>query len=74
MTNLHKISLNNNYSKYKPILDDIIKYTSIISMTYLLSCLTNPSTYLFDPEFYRTLFYLVISIIIYWTTIKKIVN
>ena len=74
MTNLLKISLNNNYSKYKPILDDIIKYTSIISITYLLSCLTNPYTYLFEPEFYQTLFYLVISIIIYWMVIKKLVN
>jgi len=69
-----KVSLDNKDTiEYKPIIEDIIKFSTIQIITHLFICLTKPDTTIFDPDFFQGLFIISFSLIIYWIVIKKII-
>jgi len=73
MTSLYKISLEEN-KEYIPVLNDILRFTTIQMVTHIFICLTKTEATLFDPDFFQTLFFLIISIIVYWFFVKKFFN
>ena len=73
MTFLYKISLEEN-KEYIPVLNDILRFATIQIVTHIFICLTKTEADLFDPDFFQTLFFLILSIIIYWFIVKKFFN
>lgn len=71
MISLFKVSLEEN-KEYKPLIEDIIRFSTIQIVTHLFVCLTKTDSTLFDPDFFQTLFFLIISIVVYWLIIKKL--
>ena len=72
MNGLIKIPLNIN-SEYKEMVDDIIRMTCIQIITQFLFCMSNPSVSFINSIFIKTLIFIILSIIIYWVIIKKII-
>ena len=71
MFSLFKVNLEES-KEYKPLLDDIIRFSTIQIVTHIFICLTKAEADLFDPNFFQTLFFLIISIVVYWLIIKKV--
>jgi len=71
MSSLFKVSLDDN-KEYKPLIEDIIRFSTIQIVTHIFICITNFEADLFDPNFFQTLFFLVVSIVVYWLIVKKI--
>jgi hypothetical protein len=71
MSKLFKISLNSNNEINPTMMEDIIKINSIIVSLHCFICATDFDKSLFDPYFLKVMFFLNISIIIYWMFIRK---
>ena len=70
MSKLFKISLNSNNDINPTMMEDIIKINSIIVILHCFMCATDFDKSLFDPYFFKVMFFLNISVIIYWMFIR----
>jgi hypothetical protein len=73
MASLFKINLEDN-KIYRPLIEDIIRFSTIQIVTHVFICLTNTNAELLDPNFFQTLFFLIVSIVVYWLIIKKVLK
>lgn len=70
MSSLFKIDLNVD-KEYIPLINDLIRMGVIHIVTQLLLNISSNET--FDMQFVQTIFYVLLSICIYWLIIRKIV-
>ena len=70
MSSLFKIDLNVD-KEYIPLINDLIRMGVIHIVTQLLLNISSNET--FDMQFIQTIFYVLLSICIYWLIIRKII-
>lgn len=70
MSSLFKIDLNVD-KEYIPLINDLIRMGVIHIVTQLLLNISSNET--FDMQFVQTIFYVLLSICIYWLIIRKII-
>ena len=70
MASLFKIDLNID-KEYIPLINDLIRMGVIHIVTQLLLNICSNET--FDMQFVQTIFFVLLSICIYWLIIRKIV-
>ena len=60
--------------EYKPLLLDISRILAIQVMIHVLLCMTNPEVHkLFSSQFFKTLLFILIGVMVYWLIFKKLV-
>ena len=69
-SSLFKIDLNVD-KEYIPLINDLIRMGVIHIVTQLLLNISSNET--FDMQFIQTIFYVLLSICIYWLIIRKII-
>ena len=70
MSSLFKIDLNVD-KEYIPLINDLLRMGVIHIVTQLLLNISSNET--FDMQFVQTIFYVLLSICIYWLIIRKII-
>ena len=70
MSSLFKIDLNVD-KEYIPLINDLIRMGVIHTVTQLLLNISSNET--FDMQFVQTIFYVLLSICIYWLIIRKLI-
>ena len=68
-----KIDLETKEYNYTSLLEDILKFSTIIITTHLFLSFTKMEYSFFDPQFFQGLFVIILSLIIYWLVIKKLI-
>jgi hypothetical protein len=53
------------------MMNDIVRMTTIQIITHFLITLTNPDLSFFSDVFWKTTFYILMSIVIYWFVVRK---
>ena len=56
------------------IIDDIIRMSCIQIITQFLFSISNPSVSFFNYVFFKTWIFIILSIVIYWVIIKKLIK
>lgn len=69
-SSLFKIDLNID-KEYIPLINDLVRMGVIHIVTQLLLNISSNET--FDMQFIQTIFYVLLSICIYWLVIRKII-
>jgi len=69
-SSLFKIDLNVD-KEYIPLINDLVRMGVIHIVTQLLLNISSNET--FDMQFIQTIFYVLLSICIYWLIIRKII-
>lgn len=69
-SSLFKIDLNID-KEYIPLINDLVRMGVIHIVTQLLLNISTNET--FDMQFIQTIFYVLLSICIYWLVIRKII-
>ena len=71
-TSLFKFDLNLN-KEYIPLINDLIRMAVIQVMSQVLFTVTSPAKNpFFSGDFFQTLVYILLGIVVYWVIVRKI--
>lgn len=68
------MNIKNIDNEYKPLVNDLIKMTTLLIVVNILMYLSDPNNKLLGGQYIKIMIFILLGITTYWLIIEKLIN